>query len=253
MSLSYYSKKLSIALRFGATIKESFNYFFLTQKQPYFRFRYRSQPFFIRNEDFVGLREILIEEEYAIIKKFPQHHYCVLDLGANVGLFSIYFRSVFPNAHIVSVEPSKNTFAILTKTIKEQASGKWSAVNKAIYDSETSLSFSTGGASTARKVIADNPTASSETVQTATINNLLKTFTTSSTYNVVKMDIEGAEERVVLLNNEWLTNTHFLIIELHDVDRSAIINTLDNHFPYKKELNRNASKPLYLFSKHLVI
>jgi hypothetical protein len=64
------------------------------------------------------------------------------------------------------------------------------------------------------------------------------------------MDIEGAEQKVVLENNEWLSKIDFLIIELHEVvDQIAIIDTLNKHFIHSLDINRGMSqKPLLLFS-----
>jgi FkbM family methyltransferase len=41
----------------------------------------------------------------------------VLDLGANIGLFDVYIRSVFPDARITAVEPHPENIAVLRETI----------------------------------------------------------------------------------------------------------------------------------------
>ncbi len=68
------------------------------------------------------------------------------------------------------------------------------------------------------------------------------------------MDIEGAEEKVVLHNNDWIKKVDALIIELHDnVDKPAIIDTLQKHLHFTLDLNRGGSqKPLFLFSKERI-
>ncbi len=95
--------------------------------------------------------------EYSIINCFPAgKNHVALDLGANIGLFSLYFFSKFPSAKIMSVEASLNTFNILQRTIQQQKNADWIGINKAVYNEITTISFSNSGSSTARKILDNN-------------------------------------------------------------------------------------------------
>jgi FkbM family methyltransferase len=254
-SLNYYLNKFKIAVRYSVSFFGIIKYFLLTSFYEVFCFKFEGRIFYIRKEDLVSLNEIFEEEEYSIINNFPKgKKHLVLDLGANIGLFSLYFLNRYPSATIISVEASKSTFRILQKTIDEQVNSDWEAINNAVYSEETTLRFSNSGTSTARKIINSDSNCSTDQCETITLNNLVSQIISKSEqkefYITIKMDIEGAEEKVVLENSEWLRKVDFLIIELHEVvNQIAIIDTLKKHFIHTLDINRGISqKPLLLFS-----
>lgn len=62
-----------------------------------------------------GLYGEVVECDTYRLRHLPFHPDVVFDLGANVGLFARYVRSLFPLAHIVCVEPYPENFANLVK------------------------------------------------------------------------------------------------------------------------------------------
>lgn len=42
----------------------------------------------------------------------------IIDGGANIGIFSVICRSLFPDAKIIAIEPGKNNFALLQKNTR---------------------------------------------------------------------------------------------------------------------------------------
>ena len=52
------------------------------------------------------------------IKLFPLNSIkTILDLGANIGFYTVPFRYLQPNARIVAIEPDKENFAMLLKNV----------------------------------------------------------------------------------------------------------------------------------------
>lgn len=256
--LNYYFDKFKIAKKYSRTPSVFIQYLFLTRFYNEFNFEYEGKQFYIRKEDFVSLYEILEGGEYSIINNFPKEKtHIAFDLGANIGLFSLYFLSKFPSAKIISVEASASTYGLLQKTIQNQKKSDWVAINKAVYSEITTICFSNSGSSTARKILDNNSNSLVDKCETITINELINQATATGQkdkYITIKMDIEGAEEKVVLQNNEWISKVDFLIIELHDnVDKPRIIDTLKIFFNYVLDINRGGSqKPLLLFSKEKI-
>ena len=62
--------------------------------------------------DLGTFHEVFINEEHAIELDFPPRTIC--DLGANIGLASLYFANRYPNAQIVAFEPEKENFERLS-------------------------------------------------------------------------------------------------------------------------------------------
>ena len=256
--LNYYLNKFRIAKKYSRDLFVFIKYLFLTRFFDEFNFEYEGKQFYIRKEDFVSLDEILEGGEYSIINNFPKEkNHIALDLGANIGLFSLYFLSKFPSAKIISVEASASTYELLQKTIQRQKKSDWTAINKAVYNEITTIYFANSGSSTARKILDNNSGYLVDKCETITINELINQASAigqKDNYITIKMDIEGAEEKVVLQNNEWISKVDFLIIELHDnVDKPRIIDTLKIFFNYTLDINRGGSqKPLLLFSNEKI-
>src|SRR5690606_26561856 len=60
--------------------------------------------------------EIFVSEVYKTSCKEPQ---LIIDLGANFGETALYFHKTFPRAHIISVEPSPDSFRRLQKSFAD--------------------------------------------------------------------------------------------------------------------------------------
>lgn len=65
-------------------------------------------------------QEIVVDDVYQIAQlkdHQPIQPYTFIDIGANVGVFSIFARKLFPNARIIAIEPCNETFdALLQNT-----------------------------------------------------------------------------------------------------------------------------------------
>lgn len=56
-------------------------------------------------------------EVYNFLDKL-ENYGCVIDIGANIGVFSLYMAQRFPNAHIYAFEPGREAFSRLLMNIK---------------------------------------------------------------------------------------------------------------------------------------
>ncbi len=66
-------------------------------------------------DDIIALYEIFILESY----KASDSAKTIIDLGANVGIASLYFASKYPYAKIYAFEPNPEVFTILSKNMSE--------------------------------------------------------------------------------------------------------------------------------------
>ena len=63
--------------------------------------------------DISALYEVFVKKVYAWDYPIPKY---ILDLGANFGETLLYFRMMYPNAHIIAVEPAPDSFQRLKKS-----------------------------------------------------------------------------------------------------------------------------------------
>jgi FkbM family methyltransferase len=148
----------------------------------------------------------------------------ILDLGANVGVFTRYCRELFPEALIVAIEPHPGNFEYLLgiegnttlfnmgigigKLLRTIGAANGSGES---YISESSLGFM-------NMDIDDQPRFETTDVESVTLKELFDEFVKPGQKIIVKMDIEGAENS--LFGHEesvkCLLAADYVVIEIHN-------------------------------------
>lgn len=65
--------------------------------------------------DIQGIREVFLEEAYRLPPWFRPR--AIIDLGANIGLTSLWYADRYPVAHVVAVEPVPENAALLRSNL----------------------------------------------------------------------------------------------------------------------------------------
>ena len=168
--------------------------------------------------------QVFFENQYAIDDFGANEKVStIIDGGANIGLASIYFAGLYPDADIVAVEPESNNFALLKK-------------NTAYYPNVTCLQAGLWHSN--QPIFIQNPDAFSacfmvkagsaynSCLSGATIDHIMRDRKWEK-IDILKLDIEGAEKDI--FNGQaykWLDHTGLLIIELHDRSRPDCTKTV---------------------------
>ena len=159
--------------------------------------------------------------ETEIYKKYLKSGHAVLDIGANIGFYTLIAASaVGPNGKVIAFEPSKQNVEMIEKSIAENSMTNVRVANVAIsdesglgelylspyYQSEHSLfeyHYSSGVHNKGEKT----------TVKLVTIDNFLEQNYNSFDVDFIKMDIEGAESRALCGMKQTMTeNKHLTMI-----------------------------------------
>lgn len=142
----------------------------------------------------------------------PLRHNFILDCGGYIGTAAVAFAEAFPDATIVTVEPSPDNFAILCQNVA--AHPHVCAIQAAISALGGTATLSSRGTGewgytieAGRDVVCSVPMV--------TIPELMARFGATG-IDIVKLDIEGAERDVLLAGADWLPRTRVLFAELHD-------------------------------------
>lgn len=135
----------------------------------------------------------------------------ILDCGANIGLSVIYFKRRYPQSSIVAFEPDKAIFDILRRNVRSFGYDDIEIVNRAVWNSETELNFTSDGADGGRLSIPnDKP---NHAVKTVRLRDYL-----DQKIDFLKLDIEGAETEVLSDCADQLSNVERLFVEYHSFD-----------------------------------
>ena len=82
------------------------------------------------------------QEDWDFLKNFITNSSTVLDIGANVGVFSITFKRLFHSATIYSFEPIKDTFEFMKRNIAlNRLDGELNVFNVGISDENKLMTF----------------------------------------------------------------------------------------------------------------
>jgi FkbM family methyltransferase len=167
------------------------------------------------NSDIFVVRDVFESEDYGFVRKMGlPANATIVDLGANIGLASLYFASLFPQSNILAVEPDGANCDLLERNCAPLiASGRLQLVrgfvggvdgSAAIDRNDQSWGFKKGGAAEAGQ----------EAIPCFTIRTLL-TQRPMEKIDLLKCDIEGSELELFSDCSSWIHLVENLIIEVH--------------------------------------
>lgn len=164
----------------------------------------------IDSASFISTFQQIFEEQIYRFKATTDRPY-ILDCGANIGLSVIYFKQLYPQSIIVAFEADKSIFEILRRNVRSFGYDDVEFVNRAVWNGETELNFTSDGADGGRLSVPDDqPT---QVVKTIRLRDHL-----DHKIDFLKLDIEGAETAVLEDCADRLSNVESLFVEYHSFE-----------------------------------
>ncbi|HEX6977943.1 MAG TPA: FkbM family methyltransferase [Alphaproteobacteria bacterium] len=214
-----------------------------------FPFAFNKLRFVARWRDWPGVEEVMIGREYAFIDRLLNRQSPVIvDLGANIGAFSLYVFSLCPEAVVHALEPSAATFQVLARNADLNAGLQWHCARYAAWRDDTTVRFSNATSSTGSHV---SEADGDEAVPTLGLASVLARAG-APFVDLMKIDIEGSEEAFLVGQEALLARIGAIIIEIHPnrCREENVIRTLRGAFPYLHRIpGRKSTKPLILASR----
>lgn len=141
----------------------------------------------------------------------------ILDLGANIGLFSLLYAWRYPDKRIVAVEPEHGNASILRKNLG-QVSERATVVQSGIWWRRADLNLIDNGMDWGFSVREANGEGS---ISGIAIDTLIEDYGLEGRL-LVKMDIEGTEKVLFehIREQKWIDRTSCLIMEIHGEEGS---------------------------------
>lgn len=174
--------------------------------------------------DYDTWHEIFQSEIYSIVlRHVPECDY-IIDLGANIGLTSIYFAGQFPKCQVSAVEPDPSNFQLLEKNLSGLVESRLvRVINGAVWHSDTRLTFARRAGAVGHNAIrvAEADTNTHAAAVTAFSIPTLLQCAGYPRADIVKIDIEGAEEGLFKHDPSWLERVNAITIEFHEDSRST--------------------------------
>ena len=168
-----------------------------------------------RSFDLYILGEVFGEEVYTPRCKQITAPEVVLDLGANIGAFSVWAARKWDPGKIVAVEMEVDNFNILEENIRLNGlRGTVIPIKAAIWDKNEQVGITRHHFNCGKHQVC--PAKGEDKVQALTMEKLMD-LARLKKVDVLKMDIEGAEERILIGTNETIftEGVGYLVAEIH--------------------------------------
>jgi FkbM family methyltransferase len=140
----------------------------------------------------------------------------ILDCGANVGVVTLYLKRQHPASRITAFEADPRISAALSKNIEENHLAGVNVVTAAVWDEEGETSFVAEG-SDAGGVASEYRGDSAKLITVPSVR-LRDVIASENQIDLLKLDIEGAEHRVLADCEPELHRVRAIAAELHDFD-----------------------------------
>jgi FkbM family methyltransferase len=165
------------------------------------KIRYR-----LNKGDLHSIREIWSQEAYRL--PFPVTTGVLLDLGANIGMASVWLTKKYKFTRVIAVEPDSSNAALVRENLELNGiNGR--VLEAAVGPNEPSARFQSSEYSNQGKL-----SECGSLVPVTTVSTIVETCAVTR-LALVKIDIEGSEQSLFDGPLEWLSRTDAIIIEFH--------------------------------------
>lgn len=153
--------------------------------------------------------------------RIPPHCVSVVDAGANIGMFSLWFARQSPTARIISLEPFPKTFQLLQQNIRANAlEGRVQVMQRALAaESGERQMIAFGESPTSRLLPRDLKSSGDPSFKVPCIS--LGDFLREQQIemlDLLKMDVEGSEWEVLFSTPaSVLRSIRHILLEYHEV------------------------------------
>jgi FkbM family methyltransferase len=173
------------------------------------------RPVYLRKwgSDPATFEEVFVQAVYRPVTERLRSCQTLIDLGANIGLASVYLSGYF-GCRCFCVEANPDTFAILRKNLTGRNA---QALNAAVWGSRTMLAAECPPGRYSMATVQPDPNGS---IPGLPLPDLIER-SGFSTVDLLKIDIEGAETELFRGELSWLTSVRAIAIEFHGESRKG--------------------------------
>lgn len=170
----------------------------------------------------LGPISVLYKRPYELLKTYDEIFVCeiyrfnttstnpvIIDCGANIGISSLYFKTVYPGATLIAFEPDQSLADIFEKNMAQNSMSNYTLHRAAVWTENGTISFDNKGSEASSIDITGNSSFKVPTVKLGAI------LAGQTHIDLLKIDIEGAEYPVVQDIENELHKVEHLFIEYH--------------------------------------
>jgi FkbM family methyltransferase len=141
----------------------------------------------------------------------------ILDCGGNVGLASLFFKRRFPGARITAYEADPAIFAILKANLAANRASDVETVHAALWTANGRVTFRAEGSDSGMIDGLSGAAGAAVDVPSLRLRDIIANETNGG-IDLLKLDIEGAEEAVLADCEPVLAGVGAIVMDLHEFD-----------------------------------
>ena len=142
----------------------------------------------------------------------------ILDCGANVGLASLFFSAASPRSRITAYEADPALAALLQENLRANGAQAVEVVHAAVWTTSGELTFQCEGSDSGMIAsLAGAVDGRATVVRSLRLRDVIE----QEPIDLLKLDIEGAEDAVLADCEPVLHRVRALILDLHEFDAGA--------------------------------
>jgi FkbM family methyltransferase len=145
----------------------------------------------------------------------------IVDLGANIGLTVRLWRRSYPDARIIAVEPDQGNLALCRRNVAEAGDPNVDLVHACVAGTPRRVFLRRDQGEWAISM-SDEAATGGPTVDALTMPQLLERAGAVQSVDLLKCDIEGAEQELFADCGAWIGSIRNMLIELHHPYTSAM-------------------------------
>jgi FkbM family methyltransferase len=193
-------------------------------------------PLFLRagTSDRDVFRQVFIEGEYDLIPPEAPPVRTVLDCGANVGITTAYFATIFPDARLFAIEPDPSNFELLQKNSRPFRDRVY-CLNTGVWSHRVGLKVESGSYRDGREwATRVRPVSNGEDadLQAMSIQNVMQEHSLDA-IDFLKIDVEGSEEALFGQGyQQWLSSVRMMMVELHGDEAESSLAAALSDVPF---------------------
>ena len=170
-----------------------------------------------KSTDIQAFVNVWINEEYKQSKSIRDNE-VVIDIGAHIGLFTLYISQMVRSKRIICFEPIKENFELLEKNITENNIQNCDYYNLAVYSESKELKiFLNDMDGAAHSVFGKGKDFIN--IQSITLKDIFDNNNISNC-SLLKLDCEGAEYEIInSFPKEYFTRIGKIVLEYHFSDK----------------------------------
>lgn len=158
----------------------------------------------------------------------------IVDAGANIGDTTVWYLNRFPSATVIALEPHAGNFEMLARNCAPYGE-RAKLVKAALWNRSQLIRICESNSHVGHRVGEQIPGQDCDAIS---MQDLIRNFNLTS-IDILKCDIEGAEDTVLETAEDWLPSTRSMVIELHTPQSHVLMSRIAVRKAWKHHHHRN--------------